>query len=367
MEEILRIGSEMAEGLAAAHQRGLIHRDIKPANIWLERPRDRVKILDFGLARANEPSQKLTHSGVVMGTPAYMSPEQARGVNLDGRSDLFSLGCVLYQMTTGIRPFDGPTFIATLLNIELHHPPAVHEVNPSIPMGLSNLIMQLIAKKADDRPASAQEVSDRLRQTSPEQISPAFFPAASSFSPEPISPAFFQASSPSPTFPTLQPRATPLPPRPAVSLPGVSPRSVTPNPVAPPSLLPTSAPVVRESNDYPVVNRDKAPAWDGAKHSGGGWFVKFLFFLLLLGGGGYFAYSEFLDRGTLLIDSDDEKAEVEISFKGVPKYHSIAVRQFELRPGTYNLNLIFSSPGAQMDKHTVNIQRGKTESVKIRR
>src|SRR5262249_37754850 len=99
--DVMRIGREIALGLDAAHRKGLIHRDIKPGNIWLESDGDRVKILDFGLARQVGTDTQITQEGVVVGTPAYMSPEQGRGLPLDGRSDLFSLGCVLYRMSTG--------------------------------------------------------------------------------------------------------------------------------------------------------------------------------------------------------------------------------------------------------------------------
>ena len=93
--EVVRIGRETAEGLAAAHDKGLIHRDIKPANIWLEGKKGRVKILDFGLARAAADDSHLTQTGAILGTPAYMAPEQAGGEKVDPRCDLFSLGCVL--------------------------------------------------------------------------------------------------------------------------------------------------------------------------------------------------------------------------------------------------------------------------------
>src|SRR5580658_9826283 len=99
--EVLRIGREIAEALGAAHASGLIHRDIKPGNIWLEAPRGRVKILDFGLARAASQDAGLTQQGAIVGTPAYMAPEQARGASVDARCDLFSLGVVLYRLCTG--------------------------------------------------------------------------------------------------------------------------------------------------------------------------------------------------------------------------------------------------------------------------
>ncbi|HVK07726.1 MAG TPA: serine/threonine-protein kinase, partial [Gemmataceae bacterium] len=100
--EAARIGREIALGLAAAHAKGLVHRDVKPSNVWLEAPTGRVKLLDFGLALLRNGAD-LTTSGFVIGTPTYMSPEQARGEDLDGRTDLFSLGAILYQMTTGAR------------------------------------------------------------------------------------------------------------------------------------------------------------------------------------------------------------------------------------------------------------------------
>src|SRR5436190_10999147 len=108
IKQVLRIGMQIAEGLAAAHQRGMIHRDIKPGNIWIEPTGGgRVKILDFGLARISEGEVGITQSGTVLGTPAYMSPEQARGEKVDPRCDLYSLGCVLYRMATGELPLKG--------------------------------------------------------------------------------------------------------------------------------------------------------------------------------------------------------------------------------------------------------------------
>src|SRR5262245_5167376 len=105
--EVLRIGRETAEGLAAAHEAGLIHRDIKPANLWLEGDKARVKILDFGLARASADQSQLTQTGAIIGTPAFMAPEQATGEKVGPQSDLFSLGCVLYRLCTGNMPFRG--------------------------------------------------------------------------------------------------------------------------------------------------------------------------------------------------------------------------------------------------------------------
>jgi serine/threonine protein kinase len=159
---VARIGREAAEGLAAAHARGLIHRDIKPTNLWLEAPKARVKLLDFGLARADADGADdptITGEGAVVGTPAYMSPEQARGEKLDVRSDLFSLGVVLYQALTGRPPFRARTTTGTLLAVVNDHPPRPIELNPEILPALDYLVMRLLAKDPAARPGSAAEVA----------------------------------------------------------------------------------------------------------------------------------------------------------------------------------------------------------------
>jgi serine/threonine protein kinase/Leucine-rich repeat (LRR) protein len=163
MGEILRIGREIAEGLAAAHARGLVHRDIKPANIWLEAPAGRVKILDFGLARVADDNTNLTQEGAIVGTPAYMAPEQASGGTVDERSDLFSLGCVLYRLCTGRAPFQGATTMEILAALCMETPRPARELNPAVPPALSNLVQELIDKERQARPESAQAVIERLR------------------------------------------------------------------------------------------------------------------------------------------------------------------------------------------------------------
>ncbi len=159
---MLRIGREVALGLAAAHKRGLIHRDIKPANLWLEAETGRVKILDFGLARAVGAEGMVTQPGAIIGTPAYMAPEQAQGKKLDARCDLFSLGCVMYRMATGESAFQGADFVSTLMAVSTKTPRTPTERDDGMPPALSELIMALLAKEADQRPASAQEVADAL-------------------------------------------------------------------------------------------------------------------------------------------------------------------------------------------------------------
>jgi eukaryotic-like serine/threonine-protein kinase len=156
--EAIRIAWEICDGLAAAHDRKLVHRDLKPGNLWIESPKGRVKILDFGLARPVETDQHLTRTGVVVGTPAYMAPEQARNPNVDFRADLFSLGVVLYQMLAGKLPFRGHDALSTLMAIcnDPVEPPA--KLVKDLPAEMNELVLKLLAKDPKDRFASAQEV-----------------------------------------------------------------------------------------------------------------------------------------------------------------------------------------------------------------
>ena len=158
LKEILRIGGQVAAGLAAAHAQGLVHRDIKPANILLENGVERVKITDFGLARAFDDAS-LTDSGTVAGTPNYMSPEQARGDPVDQRSDLFSLGSVLYAMCTGRAPFRADTTLAVLRKVSDEPPPPIRERNPEVPDRLIAIVGRLMVKDPAGRYPSAAEVA----------------------------------------------------------------------------------------------------------------------------------------------------------------------------------------------------------------
>jgi serine/threonine protein kinase len=161
VREILRIGMQVAKGLAAAHAQGIVHRDIKPANIFLDQNVERVQLMDFGLARAVDDAS-LTRSGTLAGTPQYMSPEQARAETVDHRSDLFSLGSVLYAMCTGHAPFRAESSYSVLRLITDKEPRPIREINPDVPEWLCAIISKLMAKKADERFASAQEVAELL-------------------------------------------------------------------------------------------------------------------------------------------------------------------------------------------------------------
>jgi serine/threonine protein kinase len=160
--EVLRIARETAEGLQAAHERSVIHRDIKPENIWLQGNRSRVKIVDFGIARASVDDVQLTRTGTVMGTPAYMSPEQARGAMVDRRTDLYSLGCVIYHMATGRPPFQADDTFALLAAVAHDRPPDITVINPDMPEILDALVERLMAKHQDARPNHAGEVVEVL-------------------------------------------------------------------------------------------------------------------------------------------------------------------------------------------------------------
>lgn len=160
--DVVRIGIQIARGLAAAHAQGIIHRDIKPANVLVENGPDRkVKLTDFGLARAADDAS-LTQSGMIAGTPMYMAPEQAYGTPLDHRADLFSLGSVLYTLCTGRAPFRAQTSIAVLRRVAESDPRPIRDVIPEAPPGLCDVITKLHAKKPDDRFQTATEVADAL-------------------------------------------------------------------------------------------------------------------------------------------------------------------------------------------------------------
>ena len=163
VREILRIGTQAARALAAAHAQGVVHRDIKPANILLENCIERVKLTDFGLARAIDDAS-LTQSGLIAGTPQYMAPEQARGEPVDARADLFALGGALYAMAAGRSPFRADSTMAVLKRVcEARHRP-IRELNADVPDWLEATIDRLLAKEPADRFQTATEVADLLEK-----------------------------------------------------------------------------------------------------------------------------------------------------------------------------------------------------------
>ncbi len=162
-EEVARVGAQIARGLAAAHGQGLVHRDIKPANILLVERSGRVKIADFGLAKVSG-EDALTLDGMVLGTPEFMSPEQAAGKRADERSDLFSLGGVLYFAASGVSPFRSESLLGTLERVKQCQPRSLTELEPALPTELRELIQRLMQRDPAARPAAAGEVAEVLER-----------------------------------------------------------------------------------------------------------------------------------------------------------------------------------------------------------
>ena len=160
--EAVRIAAQVAAGLAAAHDQGLVHRDIKPANVLLENGVERVQITDFGLARAVDDAS-MTRSGVIAGTPQYMSPEQAHGDSIDHRSDLFSLGSLIYFTLSGHSPFRSETTMGVLNRIINDNPRSIRATNADVPEWLDRIVCKLLSKSPEDRFATASEVNEVLQ------------------------------------------------------------------------------------------------------------------------------------------------------------------------------------------------------------
>jgi eukaryotic-like serine/threonine-protein kinase len=160
--QAVSIAAQVAEGLGYAHQHGVVHRDIKPANIMVT-PATPVKITDFGIARMRA-SGDLTQTGMMLGSPKYMSPEQVIGKRADHRSDLFSLGVILYEMLTGATPFNGDNVTALMYQIVNFAPPAPSTVNASVPELLDYIVAKMLAKALEERYQSAQDLAGDLRE-----------------------------------------------------------------------------------------------------------------------------------------------------------------------------------------------------------
>src|SRR4030095_5250931 len=150
LERAASLAAQVADGLDFAHKNGVVHRDIKPANIMIESG-DRVKVTDFGIAKATASGEHSTRTGSLRGTPSYMSPEQAKGAALDGRSDLFSAGCVLYEMLAGRKAFRGESITGLLFKIINAEPPSITEIDPLIPEPMVKIVTKAISKAPEAR------------------------------------------------------------------------------------------------------------------------------------------------------------------------------------------------------------------------
>jgi Tol biopolymer transport system component/predicted Ser/Thr protein kinase len=173
LKRLLAIARQIVDAVIVAHDRGIVHRDLKPANVMVT-ANDRVKVLDFGLAKlveaeeaavaASMPTRELTGEGKIVGTVAYMSPEQAEGKSVDGRSDIFSLGVILYELATGDRPFKGDTSLSVLTSILRDTPKALTEANPRLPGDLARIVRHCLAKEPDRRYQSAKDLRNDLEE-----------------------------------------------------------------------------------------------------------------------------------------------------------------------------------------------------------
>jgi serine/threonine-protein kinase len=166
---VAAIARQVAEALAAAHALGIVHRDLKPDNVMLAVGRDGregVKVVDFGIAKAMEGlTQQVTKTGFRIGTPAYMSPEQIRGDTLDGRSDLYSLGCILFELLTGHPPFEGEVGEIVVGRRLTEQPPHPRDLDAGVPKALDEITVRLLARSPDDRFASAEDLLATLAAT----------------------------------------------------------------------------------------------------------------------------------------------------------------------------------------------------------
>jgi len=167
-EETVRIIAQVCRALESAHAAGVVHRDLKPQNIMLD-AKDRVYVMDFGIAHSLE-TPGMTQTGALMGTPEYMSPEQAKGIKVDPRSDLFSLGIIFYELLTGISPFKADTALATLLKRTQERPQPPAEVDPAIPKAISDVVMKCLEIDRDQRFSTAREILEDLGQEMPTSV-----------------------------------------------------------------------------------------------------------------------------------------------------------------------------------------------------
>jgi tRNA A-37 threonylcarbamoyl transferase component Bud32 len=266
IERAAMLGSQFADALDFAHRNNVVHRDIKPANIMVE-PGDRVKVTDFGIAKVTDSGEHLTVTGSLLGTPSYMSPEQARGAALDGRSDLFSAGCVLYEMVAGRKAFRGDSITGLIFKIITEEPPSLKEVDPDVPEEMLRIVARALAKTPDARYQSGREMADDLLRLTRAGATPTLRQTELSTAPgmPPIAPTPVvdgaAVPAPAPALPTMvmpgtvaspatvkgaaATRVAPLPtPRP----PSPPPPAVTPGPPArgavpprPPAPMPTPA------------------------------------------------------------------------------------------------------------------------------
>ena len=158
---VIAIAKQLCRALDVAHEQGVIHRDIKPQNMMVQ-PDGTLKVMDFGVARLAHRASQLTSAGLVVGTPAYMAPEQLLDNAVDARVDIYAAGVVLYECLTGVRPVEAPSPAALLGRLLTSTPRPLQEVNPEVPPALAAVVMRALAREANHRPASAEEMYQML-------------------------------------------------------------------------------------------------------------------------------------------------------------------------------------------------------------
>jgi eukaryotic-like serine/threonine-protein kinase len=257
IERAASLGAQVADALDFAHKHGKIHRDIKPANIMVE-PGDRVKVTDFGIAKDTLSGEHLTMTGSLLGTPSYMSPEQAKGGAIDGRSDLFSVGCVLYEMVGGKKAFRGESITALIFKIITEEPPSIRELDPKVPDAYVRIVEKALAKNVDQRYQSGRELADDLLALTRPGSSPTMRQTETPTAPGGTSPL---------ASPTLQSTPTLQAGLPTLNIPSQAPpTTMTPPPVPGPV---TPLPLPKVTVPPPVPRPQLAAAAPAAKRKSG--------------------------------------------------------------------------------------------------
>jgi serine/threonine protein kinase/type 1 glutamine amidotransferase len=339
VSQILKVGREIAKGLAAAHERGMIHRDIKPANIWLDGSAGgRVRILDFGLARTDTDQQHLTQSGMILGTPAYMAPEQARAEKVDARADLFSLGVVLYRLCTGELPFKGKDTMSTLMALATVTPPSPIEMNADVPPGLSELILGLLEKDVSKRIGTAQDVVKRIIAIERQLASGGATQAASSFqlvdAPQTeMKPARSQVNTPS------------------VSITAERTENIAPAPSAPKK----SAGKTASAKSSPGKSR-RRPLWPWLAGGGALAVLALVAAILLLIRS---------PEGTLLVEVSDPDIEVLVRMGGVVVHDKSTKREFRVKPGDGVVEVFEKNGVGPLTTKQFTLNRGDKQTVSV--
>jgi serine/threonine protein kinase len=279
IERAASLAAQVADALDFAHKSGVVHRDIKPANIMVEAG-DRVKVTDFGIAKVMDSGEHLTMTGSLLGTPSYMSPEQARGAALDGRSDLFAVGAVLYEMLAGKKAFRGDSITGLIFKIITEEPPPIRELDPSIPDEVVRIIARALAKAPEGRYQTGREMADDLLALTRPGSTPTLRQSEVATAPG------LKMAAPPPTInaaPTIQAAS-------ATAVSGPEPATVVSPPPPPPARKASPPPPLPSS-----ASRTPPPVAATARSSNTGLLVGIaagaLVLLLAVGGVGWYVFS----------------------------------------------------------------------------